>query len=124
MHAGNHFQAAVFLVGLVNGDHRGDMQVRVNVPSGLNVLVLFEPITTRQFEVDLILEQHGLFAKQLGNSLVHTAPCDQFSETLVERHEVLDPAQYARSIVLAFLEVLPILARDLRGGRQFVGPAS
>src|SRR6185312_829021 len=93
--AGGQLEAAVLARGVVDADHRGDEQVRVDAPARLLVLVGLEAVAPRQLEVDLVLEEHRGLAEQRGGGPAELVALAQGREAGVERAEVLDALEHA-----------------------------
>jgi len=89
-------------------------QRRVDRPTGLLILMRFEPPTTRHLEVDLVLEKHGWAAEQPFDSPLQPTPADHCVETGVVPAEVFDALDYPHTrIEEAWLAIDHLRARNL-----------
>ena len=106
--ARHDLEAAVGLVGVVDGHHRRDVHVDHRV--GGSVLVRRVAGPAGELVVDLLLVEHGRLAEQRAGDLHERTRAQQRAQARVDRHEVLTAAQ--RRARVGALEVLedPVLA--------------
>ena len=110
--AGDNLQAAVLDGCRIDRHQCSDVEVGVVVPAGLDVLVRLEAVAPGHLEVDLLLEERGGLAEQLGDRLNHAALVEQPVEGRVEAGEVLDSLDHAMA---GQLEVVFVVDHVLAG---------
>ena len=68
VHTCDHFQATVFGVRFIQGNHGRDVQIGIIVPACLDVLMFPESITAGQLEVDFVLGSGEVAVEVKGTS--------------------------------------------------------